>query len=207
MTGPTRIVGLTGGMGAGKSTLVPVIREAGIPILDIDELVRDIYGDEMFCMDLDDEWGLVKGQDIKAQMAAMITQFPQRLSRLEEIISPWMVSGMNDFVKRHYSSQFIVMDAPILFEAKWDARCDFTIGVQCSIEIRKERVMQRPGMVNEKMEVLMARQISEHDRLNRCDFVISTETNVDESKLVMVQTIKWLKDFYNVYDGSVCRVV
>ena len=205
--GPRRIVGLTGGMGAGKSTLVPVIRDAAIPILDIDELVRDIYGDKMFCMDLDDEWGLVKGQDVKAQMAAMITRYPDRLPRLEEIIGPWMVSGMNDFVKSHDSSQFIVMDAPILFEAGWDARCDFKIGVQCDIQIRRERVMQRPGMTQEKMEVLMGRQISEQDRAKRCDFTISTETSIEESKAAMAQVIGWLKDFYDVYDSTVCRVV
>lgn len=191
------LVGLTGGMGAGKSTLVPIIKEAGIPVLDVDLLVKEIYKEEFFCMELDDEWGLIKGEDVKAQMAAMIIQHPDRLDRLEEIIGPWMEAGVEDFVKKNrVEGSFVVLDAPLLFESHWNDICDCVISVLCPIAIRQERVMKRAGMTLEKMTVLMSRQIDEDERESRSDYVIYNDRSVEEAHEAMRDIIETIEKRY-----------
>lgn len=180
----TGIVGLTGPMGAGKSTVSKHFASLGIPIVDADLLVKEMYGDEMFCMDLDDEWGLEKGQDVKAQMAAMITQYPERLKRLEEICKPWLDRLIEEaIIKARKDHPFVVFDAPLLYEGGWDKMCEYIILVQASEENRRERIMRRPGMTQAKMLILMDRQLKADDPKRKEDsgWIINTDGSIQET--------------------------
>lgn len=180
----TGIVGLTGPMGAGKSTVSKHFASLGIPVVDADLLVKEMYTDEMFCMDLNDEWGLEKGQDIKAQMAEMITQYPERLERLEEICKPWLDRLIEEAItKARKDHPFVVFDAPLLYEGGWDKMCEYIILVQASEENRRERIMRRPGMTQAKMLILMDRQLKADDPKRKEDsgWIINTDGSIQET--------------------------
>ena len=180
----TGIVGLTGPMGAGKSTVSKHFLSLGIPVVDADLLVKEMYGDEMFCMDLDDEWGIEKGQDVKAQMAEMITQYPERLKRLEEICKPWLDRLIEEAItKARKEHPFVIFDAPLLYEGGWDKMCEYIILVQASEENRRERIMRRPGMTRAKMLILMDRQLKADDPKRKEDsgWIINTDGSIQET--------------------------
>lgn len=197
----THTVGLSGGMGAGKSTLVPMFLEQGIPVLDLDMLVKHTYTIEGFLDDLENVWEIDREVDVKAQMAKIVTDDPSQLSRLEEIIGPWLEAGVEEFVTtRPDHVPFVVLDAPLLFEAKWHDICDFVISVICPREIREERVMRRPGMTREKMEVLMNRQVSDDFRQACSTHFVHTTGSVEDSRLELQTAIDDIKEFYKPYE-------
>lgn len=194
------IVGLTGPMGAGKSTVSKQFAFQGIPIVDADLLVKEMYRDEMFCMDLDDEWGLVKGEDVKAQMAAMITQYPERLKRLEEISRPWLDRLIEEEITKALKDHpFVVFDAPLLYEGGWDKMCEYIILVTASEEARKERIMRRPGMTYAKMLVLMDRQLKADDptRKEQAGWIINTDGELEETKAQADRIAQSLRKFHS----------
>lgn len=190
-----RIVGLTGGMGAGKSTLVQVARDEGIRVFDCDALVHEIYDDEMFLLLLDEHFGPI-GENPRKYMGDLIAKDPEILSVIEELMEDFFNSGVRQALQTIESDSFLLMDAPILFETNMDKICDFVIAIQCPREIREARVMNRPGMTFEKMTALMDRQITESDRLVRSHYIVHNNETVDQAKEKMRTVITHLKGFY-----------
>lgn len=190
-----RLVGLTGGMGAGKSTLVNVARLLDIKVFDCDALVHQIYDDEMFLLSLDEHFGPI-GENPRKYMGDLIAKNPEILSTIEELMEDFFQTGIRQALQTIPQGSFLLMDAPILFETKMDRMCDFVIAIQCPREVREERVMQRPGMTREKMTALMDRQISEADRLLRSQYIIHNTGSVTEAELKMAGIIRHLKEFY-----------
>lgn len=94
-------------------------------------------------------------------------------------------------------SPFLVIDAPLLFEMGWAKQCDFVIAIQCPREIREERVMKRPGMTQEKMILLMDRQISEADRLVKSHYIIHNDGVIESAQMKMRNIIEHLKGLYS----------
>lgn len=195
MTELKRIVGLTGGMGAGKSTLVEIARQEGIKVFDCDALVHAIYDDEMFLLSLDELYGPI-GENPRKYMGDLIAKDPQILSTIEELMKDFFQTGIREALQTIPQGSFLLMDAPILFETKMDRLCDFVIAIQCPREVRELRVMQRPNMTHEKMTALMDRQISEADRLVRSQYIIHNTGTLEEAQTKMRDIITHLKGFY-----------
>lgn len=194
MEGKKRVVGLSGGMGAGKSTLVEVVREMGIPVFDYDAQVSAAYDNSEFA----DYVGSLIGLNppvTKAMVAQEIVRSPWNLPVVEKAV----VNCVNHELLRALNTDpepFLFIDAPMLFEMNWHEKCDFTIAVLCPIEERRKRVMSRPGMTIEKMNLLMGRQLSEDQRLWRSDFVIENTGTIEEARDKMRDTINRIKEIY-----------
>lgn len=190
-----RIIGMTGGMGAGKSTLVEVIKAAGIPVFDFDATVHALYEDSKI---LDHVGGLVGIRErglTRKDISDEIVRRPYLLSVVEQ----FMMIHLNEAFKKRLEEgfePFLVIDAPMLFEMGWDKHCDMIIAIQCPREIREERVMLRPGMTREKMTMLMDKQMSEADRLLRGHYIIHNDNGIEEAKAKMAKIVEHLKDFY-----------
>lgn len=194
MTDLKYIVGLTGGMGAGKSTLVEVIKEAGIPVWDADQAVHRTYRLEHFLQELEREWD-VEG-DPRAYMARVVTADPSQLPKLENILEQWIEADLQAFMHDHVEDGFVVMDAPLLFEGGYEKLCDSVIAIQCPLEIRKARCMTRPNMTEEKFAALTARQLTEGQRLVRSQYIIHNDDDIEVAKTKMRRVIEHLKEFY-----------
>jgi len=195
MTELKRIVGLTGGMGAGKSTLVQVARDLGVKVFDCDATVHEIYGDEMFLLSLDESFGPIHGNP-REFMAQKVIENPENLKVIEELMEEFFQNSLHYTLQSIRKQEFLLLDAPILFETKMDKLCDFIIAVQCPREVREQRVMQRPGMTREKMTVLMDKQISEATRLSNSHYIIHNTGTVEDSQAKMTDIITHLKEFY-----------
>lgn len=190
-----RIIGMTGGMGAGKSTLVEVIKAAGIPVYDVDAAVHALYENSQVADAIGAEIGL-QAPVTRQMVAAHVVQFPNLLTKVEERMMGELECDLKSHIMFKSINPFLVIDAPLLFEMGWQKRCDVVIAIQCPREIREERVMQRPGMTREKMKLLMDRQVDETFRLMNSQYIIHNDKSIDEAKAKMAGIIAHLKDFY-----------
>jgi dephospho-CoA kinase len=191
----TKIVGMTGGMGAGKSTMINVALEMGIPIFDYDYHVRKAYEDQEFANFVGRAIYLNEETVTKAMVAEAIVADPTKLPVVERCVMAKIEKEFAE-VKATNPAPFLLVDAPMLFEMGWDQECDFVIAIQCPREIREERVMKRPGMTAEKMKLLMDKQMSEEDRLLKGQFIIHTNQPVEKSIRSMGGILDHLREFY-----------
>lgn len=189
------IIGLTGGMGAGKSTLVEVIKKAGVPVFDVDETVHQLYENSQVANYIGAQIGL-EAPVTRQKVAEHIVKFPNLLPKVEEemmINLEYCLKGQLQFGR---CKPFLVIDAPLLFEMGWDKQCDMIIGVLCPREVREERVMKRPGMTAEKMKLLMDKQVDESFRLLNSHYIIHNDNSIEEAQAKMAGIIDHLKEFY-----------
>ncbi len=179
-------------MGAGKSTLVAVILENGIPVWDADKAVHALYETEGFVDEISSKLGI----RTRAEAAALIVQDPSVLPILEKLAEEWLEADFQVFMSKHESAKFVIMDVPLLYEQGWDELCDSVIIVQCPRAIREERVMKRPGMTPEKMKLLMDKQLSDEERLDRGNFIVYTDSDIEDSRHIMTGILTHLQEFY-----------
>lgn len=143
------IVGLTGSIGMGKSTAAGMFRELGVPVNDADEVVHMLYSGEAVAPVEAAFPGVAKGGVIdRAELSLRLVAAPERLAELERIVHPLVRAKEQEFVARHRAdgAPFVLLDIPLLFETKAEARLDRIVVVTCDPEMQRERVMKRPGM-------------------------------------------------------------
>lgn len=189
------IIGLTGGMGAGKSTLVEVIKAAGIPVYDVDAAVHALYENQQIANAVGASIGL-EAPVTRQMVAAQVVKFPNLLPVVEERMMDELECDLKSHLMFKETKPFLVIDAPLLFEMGWDKKVDMVIGVLCPREIREERVIKRPGMTAEKMKLLMDKQVDESFRLLNSHYIIHNDKSIEEAQAKMAGIIDHLKEFY-----------
>lgn len=182
---PVTLVGLTGGIGAGKSTIVPLLREMNIPVFDCDEAVKGYYQDPSVIQELTERFG-EQGEDAKATMAKMAWADPEVRKQLEELFTQRIMQDFWDF-KSTVAENFkdgprpvAVIDAPTLFEHGMENLVDRVVSIIAPESDRYERVKNRPGMTEEKFAAVTASQIGDMERMNRSTFTIHNTGTIEE---------------------------
>ena len=191
-----RIIGMTGGMGAGKSTLIKVITEAGIPVFDFDAEVHELYRNTMIVDHIGSLLGIKERGLTRKDISNEITRRPFMLGVVEQFMMTHLNSALEQRISAGFEP-FLVIDAPMLFEMGWDKHVDKVIAILCPREIREERVLQRPGMTYEKMTLFMDLQMSEADRQDRSHYFVDNNGSIDDAKATMRHIIQNLKEFYS----------
>lgn len=176
------VIGVTGSIGMGKSTVAAMFEEAGAAVFDADAAVHDLYapgGDAVdvirhFSPDLIDAQG---GVD-RAALTRWLGEH-DAFARLEAAIHPLVEKRIADFLEtaRAEGASFAVLDVPLLFETGMDRLVDHVVVVSAPEGVQKARVMARPGMTEAKWALVKARQTSDADKRRAADTVI--ETDVD----------------------------
>ncbi len=179
------IVGLTGSIGMGKSTTAKMFRELGVPVNDADEVVHDLYRGEAVAPVEAAFPGVVKDGVIdRAELSRQLVAAPDRLGELERIVHPLVRKREREFLAKHRAAgaPFVLLDIPLLFETKAEARVDRVVVVTCGPEIQRERVLRRPGMTEEKFAMILARQVPDGNKRARADYVIDTSDSFDVTR-------------------------
>ncbi|SCY25880.1 dephospho-CoA kinase [Paracoccus tibetensis] len=173
------LLGLTGSIGMGKSTTAAMFRELGHPVWDADEAVHRLYGAggaavapvaTAFPAALQD--GAIDRGALKEALAAE----PEALARLEEIVHPLVAADRDAFVAAHRHAPLIVLDIPLLFESRTRPRMDGIAVVSADAATQRARVLARPGMTPQMLEMILARQLPDAEKRARADWVIPTDT-------------------------------
>lgn len=188
-----KIVGLTGGIGSGKSTVAHVFESLGVPIfyadksgrtvLEKDPLVRSAVV-ELIGSDAYDE----QGKANRALIASVVFNDDQKLNALNQIIHPAVARDFEAWkTTLPPKATYCLREAAILFESGSDKDCDAVLCVSAAAEIRTKRVMARDGVKASEVEARMAKQMPQEEKEKRSDFVI--QNNGDESVIAQVMKV------------------
>ena len=176
------VVGLTGNMGAGKTTAVKMIREMVIPVFEADQAVHILMRDNremkaLFYRRFPES--VVNDEIDRTVLSALIKEQKLDVRQLEQMIYPFLERELQNFFMRHRREPVVVLDVPLLFEAKWDKFCDVIIVVTAPAEVLKQRVFERSGMTEEKYRALTARQMPDEEKRAKADYVIETQYGIE----------------------------
>ncbi len=174
-----RVIGLTGGIAMGKSTVAGVFRRAGVPVFDADGVVHRLQGlggaavrgiGEAFP-------GVVReGRLDRAALRARVIGNEAAMRRLEGIVHPLVRAEERRFVARarRAGRRCVVLDIPLLFETGGERRVDFVVTVSAPAAIQAMRLRSRRGMTPEQAARIVARQVPDRDKRRRARYVIRT---------------------------------
>ena len=182
-------LGLTGSIGMGKTTTASIFSALGCDVWDADAAVHRLYakgGAAVAPMSGAFSQVIEEGAVSRAQLRSLIAADPLALKSIEKIVHPLLVQDRADFVAGS-QSDILVFDIPLLFETGGDANMDGVACVWTTAEVQQERVMQRGTMSMEQLEVIRAKQLPAHEKRDRSDFVIITDTI--EHARVQVQNV------------------
>lgn len=179
------ILGLTGSIGMGKSTVAAMFAAAGVPVFDADAEVRAMQGSDGILVGAIEaafpgstgDAGVLRGV-----LGEHVFQDPEALARLEAIVHPAVQQRRADFLARHGDSPLVVFDIPLLFEKGGHAEVDRIAVVSAPPEKQRERVLARPGMTAEKFARILALQVPDGDKRARADHVIDTGSSLVETE-------------------------
>ena len=180
----TFILGLTGSIGMGKSTTASLFRERGIPVHDSDAVVHALYEGKAAPLIEAAFPGTTKNGAVdRSLLAQQVIGNEAAMKRLEAIIHPLVRAEEQKFLAqcKAQSVPLAILDIPLLFETKADARCDAVLVVTTDYSVQKARVLSRPGMTEEKFDAILVRQTPDSEKRQRADFLIETGYGIDDA--------------------------
>lgn len=178
-------IGLTGSIGMGKSTTAQMFRDAGVPVLDSDAIVHDLYrGAAVSPIEKAFPGVVVDGAVDRARLAARVLGDPEALRRLEAIVHPLVWAARDGFLKAQEAAgaKMVVYDVPLLFETGAENSVDAIVVVSAPEDVQKARVLARPGMTEEKFAAILAKQVPDAEKRARADFVVDTGKGMDAAR-------------------------
>ncbi len=186
------VIGLTGSIGMGKSTTAEMFSEEGIPVNDADAVVHDLYRTEAVEPVAKAFPGTVRDGVIdRGELSRQLAAAPERFRELEAIVHPLVREREKQFLEHHREQghDLVLLDIPLLFEVKGEDRVDVIVVVTCDPQIQRARVLARPGMTSEKLDMILSRQIADAEKRRRADFIIDTGLGLEAARERVRQVI------------------
>jgi dephospho-CoA kinase len=181
------IVGLTGSIGMGKSTVASMFAEEGAPSFDSDAAVHALYapgGAAVAPVEAAFPGVTKDGAIDRVALSARVVGDTEAIKRLEDIVHPLVRQAQVAFLQheRDAGTAIIVLDIPLLFESGGAKLVDKTVVVSAPHDIQRARVLARPGMTEEKLDAILARQMPDAEKRARADFVIDTSGSFHDTR-------------------------
>lgn len=174
-----QVLGLTGSIGVGKSTVAKMFRSLKIPVVDADKIVHQLYETSPVLKEKLKAYQkslINEGKVDRSALTQLVVNDPSFLPFLEDIIHPLVKQRLLDAIKvaRKEKLPLLVLEVPLLFEVELEEVCDFTLVVHTSEALQKERVLRRPDMTEEKLLKMLRRQLPQQEKITRADFILDT---------------------------------
>jgi len=179
------ILGLTGSIGMGKSTTARFFAEAGVPVHDSDAVVHALYeGEAVAAVAAAFPGTAVDGRIDRAKLAAQLLGNPDAIKRLEAIVHPLVRAATQRFLDAQAArgARVVVLDIPLLFETGGERRVDAVVVVSAPPDVQRARVLGRSGMTAERLDTLLARQMSDAEKRARAHFVVDSSRSFDSAR-------------------------
>ncbi len=177
-------IGLTGGIGSGKSTVAAIFEVLGIPVYYADAAAKRLMNENAQIKALMvahfGEQVYAAGVLNKTYLSEKIFSSPTQLALLNQLIHPLTIADANDWMSRQ-QAPYCIKEAALIFESHAEAHLDYIIGVQAPLETRIARVMKRDKISREKVLTIMEKQLNEEEKMKRCDMIL---VNDDETLLI-----------------------
>lgn len=190
------IIGLTGSIGMGKSTVAAMFADLGVPVFDADSEVRRMQGPAGSLLPpIEAEFPGSTGPEgvIREKLGALVFSNPEALARLEAIVHPAVRAARAQFLDANKDAAMVVFDIPLLFEAGGTQDVNTILVVSAPLEIQRDRVLSRPAMSEEKFEQILGLQMPDAEKRGRADFIIDTSGSLEETAKSVQQLVDKLK--------------
>jgi len=192
MTGRPVILGLTGSIGMGKSTVAAMFAQSGVPVFDADAEVRRLQGPNGALLPAIEQafpgTTGITGVD-RQKLGAAVFGDDVALARLEAIVHPAVRAARAQFLLEHAGAPLVVFDIPLLFEKGGVEEVDVVAVVSAPAEVQRQRVLARPGMTAERFAQILSRQLPDAEKRQRADHVIDTGTTLARTREQVRQLI------------------
>jgi dephospho-CoA kinase len=179
------VIGLTGSIGMGKSTVAGYIAARGAPVLDSDSIVHRLYAAEAVpVIEAEFPGTTADGRVDRARLSAALLVAEGGFARLEALIHPLVREAQWRFLRDQEAAgaPLAVLDIPLLFETGGHELMDATIVVSAPAEVQAARVLARPGMTAEKLAAIRARQMTDAEKRAHADFIVDTGLPWEETR-------------------------
>lgn len=189
-------IGLTGSIGMGKTTTAELFKKHGVGVLDSDQLVHELYRNEAVAAVENLFPGTTDKNGVNRQILAEILRVnPDKFSLIEGIIHPLVKEKQDDFLNqlRKCNAEFALLDIPLLFETNAQDRFDYVVTVSAPEEIQKQRVLPRPNMTDDKLRMILSRQLPDSEKRQRADFVIDTSRTIENVEAQVINILDKLR--------------
>ncbi|SHJ04049.1 dephospho-CoA kinase [Wenxinia saemankumensis] len=172
----TRILGLTGSIGMGKSTAATMFRDLGVPVWDADAAVHRLYaagGAGTGPVGAAFPGAIKDGAVSRPRLKAILAADPSALTRLEAIVHPLVAADRAAFLAGT-EAPLVLLDIPLLYETGLEGLCDAVAVVSTDAVTQAARVLARPGMTRDQLDALLARQMPDAEKRARADYLIDS---------------------------------
>jgi dephospho-CoA kinase len=190
------VIGLTGGIGMGKSAAAEHFARRGVPVFNADACVHHLYEGKAVAAIEAHFPGVTRGGRVDRKLLAeQVTGRSERLRELEKIVHPMVVKAEIDFLREQErkGEKLAVLEIPLLFETGAEKRVDVTVVLSAPSDVQRERVLARPGMTVDKLEHLLARQFSDAARRTRADYVVDSGAPLTDMRIEIDKLIESLQ--------------
>lgn len=191
----SRILGLTGGIACGKSTISAYLKEFGLSVIDADECSRavvekgsiglekltEIFGNKILEND---------GTLNRKALGQIVFSDSEQLSLLNSVMEPLIREEISRRLNQENNADLVVLDAPLLIEQHYDKICDFIMTIDVPKKIQLERLIERDNLSEDEAKSRIESQLSSRERNGFADVVIDSSGTVEQTRK---QVIKWLK--------------
>jgi dephospho-CoA kinase len=192
----TKIIGLTGGIGSGKTMVAEYIKSLGIPVYIADDEARELMASDKIIDAVSSAFGkeiINKNKLNREKLAQLVFNNPEKLHKLNSIIHPEVKKHFDAWVESHKDSPFVFKEAAILFESGSYKYCDAIITITCPLETRLKRVMERDKTDRESVFKRIQNQWTDEQRIAKSDYVIHN-LSVEATKKQVNEILKILKN-------------
>lgn len=174
------IVGVTGSIGMGKTTVARQFSYMGAKLLSADAVVHTLLEKDHYTIAAIHHTFPEFYQDNKRinreALAQCVFNNQEKLGQLETILHPRVAHIESQFIteQQRKGTRAVILDIPLLFETGAEERCDITVAVHAPYFIQKKRVFNRPGMTEARYEAILARQYPSWEKMHMADYVVHT---------------------------------
>jgi dephospho-CoA kinase len=190
----TKIIGLTGGIGSGKTTVAQLFLSFGIPVYITDLEARNLMQSDLVLDQIKKVFGTTvfeKGILIREKLSEIVFNDADKLAQLNGIVHPAVKSHFKQWLLEHIKDPFIIYESAILFESGSYKECDFVINVVAPLETRIQRVIERDKTTREKVLERIKNQWNDEQKSSKSDFIIEN-VSIEDVKLEIVKILNFL---------------
>lgn len=189
-------IGLTGGIGSGKTYVADIFRHLGVPVFNSDEVARAIQSNDHSLIHAVAQKfpdAVADGVINRKRLAEIVFHDPEQLGKLNAIIHPAVGKAFKEFCNENANAKFVIKEAAIIFEAGLDEELDGTILVTAPEDIRIKRAVVRDKSTENEVVARMRRQWTDEIKSERADWIIRN----DEERALLPQVLKIQKQILN----------
>ena len=189
------VLGLTGSVGMGKSTVARMFARLGVPVFDADVIVHGLQGPGGALVgSIEHAFPGTTGPTgvDRAELGRRVFADPAALARLEEIVHPAVRARREEFLLEHAGAPLVVFDIPLLFEKGALDEVDAVLVVSAPPDVQRARVLARPGMSPERFAEVLALQLPDAEKRARADYLIDTGCPIAETEAAVEALVEKL---------------